>query len=416
MSQQQFKGPLDLDLEFLFHLTDKQSWQTIRDEHVSPELLEDELVRRAYDFQLEHFKASSQLASAAVLEDEFSADGMELGITQVEIQDLIQRLRKRYANNQGRSAILEITRKTINDPTALAKVLLEEGRRLHGILTPRGTNYGADDYDKAIARYHKSVTAGRGPSMGFTELDDYFYGQRGLTFMVGAPKSFKSWFTVKAVLENIRNGTYPYLYSLELPAEETDMRLRCLAADVPYWKYLQHQLDKQDIQAIEEHSEILAQWGRFTIDKPEQGNRSVDQLIGRARDAGADVIFVDQLQYVENRRGVAVGATNDTKDYFEVINDFRDFSDSGPIWCVHQFNRSILNAESMPEIQQIKGSAAVEECCTLALGLWSNKEMRKSNLLELGTLTSRNYGYQTWEAQVRMRTGCAINLIGTKDD
>jgi hypothetical protein len=66
----------------------------------------------------------------------------------------------------------------------------------------------------------------------------------------------------------------------------------------------------------------------------------------------------------------------------------------------------------MPEMQQIKGSAAVEECATLVLGLWANKEMRKSNLIQLGTLTSRNYGHQAWECQMRMRTGCGIDLIG----
>lgn len=408
MNQQGFV--LDLDLELMFHLTDPASYQVLRDEHFSPELIEDSLVKNVYGFVRTHHAEHGTLPTAVVIQEEFKSDGVTLDPPQVVIGDLIHRLRKRYANNQGRTAILELTGKA-SDPSVLAKSMLEEGRRLYNLLTPRGKSFRADDYEKAVTRYHQSVVAGRGPSMGFTEIDDYFYGQRGLTFMVGAPKSFKSWFTIKAVLENIKAGGHPYLYSLELPAEETDMRLRCLAADVPYWKYLQHQLDKQDLQALEEHSEILASYGEVTIDKPQQGDRSVDSLVGRARDAGANVIFVDQLQYVENRRGVAVGATNDTKDYFEVINDFRDFSDDGPIWVVHQFNRSVLNADSMPEMQQIKGSAAVEECSTLALGLWSNKEMRKSNLLHIGTLTARNYGFCTWEAQVRMRTGCAINII-----
>lgn len=414
MNQQAFV--LDLDLELMFHLTSPASWQVLRDEHFSPELLEDDFVKRVYVFTRNHFSEHGVLPTTVVLEEEFKDNGVVFDTPQVVIGDLIHRLRKRYANNQGRQAILAITQKTIGDPTALSKSLLDEGRRLYNLLTPRGKSFCVNDYEKSIAQYHRAVVAGRGPSMGFTELDNYFYGQRGLTFMVGAPKSFKSWFTVKAVLENIKAGGHPYLYSLELPADETDMRLRCLAADVPYWKFLQHQLDKQDLQAIEEHSEILASFGEVTIDKPQQGDRTVDSLIGRARDAGADVIFVDQLQYVENRRGVAVGATNDTKDYFEVINDIRDFSDDGPVWVVHQFNRSVLNADAMPEMQQIKGSAAVEECSTLALGLWSNKEMRKSNLLHIGTLTARNYGFQTWEAQVRMRTGCAINIIDEVDE
>jgi hypothetical protein len=405
---------LDLDQEFVNHLVIPESFQRIREEQLNPVVLEDELARKVYEYQLDHYREHQVIAGAPVLCDSF--DELDIAVVQTAIDDLITRVRSRYARNEGRKAILDITQAHIHDPSSLAGELLEAGRRMHGILTKRGEIFSASDYDKAIQRYHKKVTAGRGSSMGFKELDEHFYGQKGLTFMVGAPKSYKSWFTVKALYENIMAGKHPFLYSLELPAEETDMRLRCLAAKVPYWKYLQNQLDKQDLQDLAESSEILSSFGSFNIEKPPSGNRGVANMVQRARDAGADTIFIDQLQYTENSRGVAVGATNDTKDYFEVINDFRDYSDDGPIWVVHQFNRSILNADEMPQMQQIKGSAAVEECATLALGLWSSKEMRNSNLVQVGTLTSRNYGHAAWQAQVKMRTTCWIELVGRVED
>lgn len=405
---------LDLDQEFVNHLVLPDSFQRIREEQVSPEVLEDELARKVYEYQLDHYREHKAPATVLVLHDSF--DELNISTVETAIDDLIARVRTRYARNEGRKAILDITQAHIHDPNTLTGELLEAGRRMHGILTKRGEIFSASDYDKAIQRYHKKVSSGRGSSMGFKELDEYFYGQKGLTFMVGAPKSYKSWFTVKAIYENILQGKNPFLYSLELPAEETDMRLRCLAAKVPYWKYLQNCLDKSDLTALSESSEILESFGAFNIEKPPTGSRGVQHMVQRARDAGADSIFVDQLQYVENSRGVAVGATNDTKDYFEVINEFRDCSDDGPIWIVHQFNRSILNADEMPQMQQIKGSAAVEECATLALGLWASKEMRNSNLLQIGTLTSRNYGYAAWNAQVKMRTTCWIDLIGRVED
>lgn len=406
---------LDLDYDFIMHLALPASFQVMRDEHISEELLEDDVAIKAYKFQLEHQREHGTPASGSVLEHQFPGD-FYIVTPQSAIGDLIQRLRERYANNKGREAILKVTKEAISDPAMLAHRMLEEGRRLSEILTPRGSAFAADDFEKAMSRYNKRVVTGRGPSLGFDLIDDYFYGQHGLTFMVGAPKSYKSWFTIKAVLKNIEDGKFPYLYSLELPAEETDMRLRCMKAKVPYWKYLQNALDDHDKTAIEESSEILRDWGDFIIDKPRSGDRGVDSLIQRARDRGADSIFVDQLQYVENRSGVALGATNDTKDYFDVINRLRDYSDNGPLWVVHQFNRSILNSDAMPEMQQIKGSSAVEECATLALGLWANKEMRKSNLVQLGTLTSRNYGYAAWEAQVKMRTTTHIELIGRVEE
>lgn len=405
---------LDLDYDFALHLAKPDSFARIRDEQIDPVLLEDDDAKKALAFQLAHQRKHGKPASASVLEHEF--EFLTVDEPQTAIDDLIDRLRHRYARNEGRSAVLAVAQDHLADPTALVGKLMEEGRRLHRLLTKRSETFTGSDYDKAITRYHKNVVAGKGPSMGFKQLDEYFYGQRGLTFMVGAPKSYKSWFTIKAVYENIMAGKHPFLYSLELPAEETDMRLRCMAAKIPYWKYLQGQLDRADTDSLKESSEVLAQFGEFTIEKPTTGDRNVATLVQHARDAGADCIFVDQLQYVENQQGVAVGATNDTKDYFQVINDFRDLSDDGPIWIVHQFNRSIMNSEGMPEMQQIKGSAAVEECATLALGLWASKEMRKSQLIQLGTLTSRNYGYKAWQAQVKMRTACWIDVIGEVDD
>ncbi len=405
---------LDLDYDFILHLAKADSYAVIREEKFSPELLEDQLAKDVLTFQHEHYRKHGKPASASVLEHEF--DSLVVNEPEAAISDLIDRLKHRYARNEGRQAILALTAAHVSDPDRLVGALLDEGRRLHGLLTKRGEVFTASDYDKAVARYHKHVVAGRGPSMGFQQLDDYFYGQRGLTFMVGAPKSYKSWVTVKAVYENIMAGRKPFLYSLELPAEETDMRLRCLAAKVPYWKYLQNILDKDDLEKLKESSEVLEQFGTYSIEKPRSGMRSVASLVQHARDAGADCIFVDQLQYVENHKGVAVGATNDTKDYFQVINDLRDLTDEGPIWVVHQFNRSIMNSDAMPEMQQIKGSAAVEECATLALGLWASKEMRQSNLVQLGTLTSRNYGLKNWQIQVRMRTSTWIDLIGEVED
>lgn len=403
---------LDLDYDFVCHLAITESFTVIRNEKVSSELLEDADARGVYDFQLAHYRQHGKPATGSVIEHEF--DQVSLQEPEASIGDLIDRLRERYARNEGRQSILNLTSQHANSPTDLASALMTEGKRLYEILIPRGEVFEADDYDKAIARYHKSVVQGRGASLGFDELDDFFYGQHGLTFMVGAPKSYKSWFTIQAVLKNIMDDKFPILYSLELPAEETDMRLRCLAAKIPYSRYLKHQLDKSDLQQLEEWAEILAE-KRYRVEKPPQGARSVGYLVSHARDAGASSIFIDQLQYVETPAGprsVAIGATNDTKDYFQAINELRDLSDDGPIWVVHQFNRSVMSADKMPDMQQIKGSAAVEECATLALGLWSNAEMRKSNVIQIGTLASRNTGYKAWEVQILMRTTCGMLLQG----
>jgi replicative DNA helicase len=294
--------------------------------------------------------------------------------------------------------------------------MMRQGRSLADLTLKRGEVFGTGDYHRAMNLYNQRVLQGRGPSIGYKELDDHFNGLVGVTFLMAPPKTYKSWVTINAVLENAMQGGFPYLYSLELPAEETDFRLRCMAAGVPYWKYLKRCLTPDDLERINTASSGLDESGVYRIEKPGPGERGVDRMVDRALNAGASVIFIDQLQYMETRKGVNLGSANNTGDYWEVCNDLRDYSDEIPIFVVHQFNRSVMSAKEMPEMQQAKGSSAIEETATLALGLWANKEMRKNNTVHLGTLASRNYGYGTWEVGVQLSYGCALNMIGLVDD
>lgn len=408
---------LDLDWDLVCHLADPDSVLYLRAEYIQPELIEDFQLRAVYEWQMDHLRQHGKPATGSVLEAEF--DGT-LGKAEVVIEapqtavaDLVDRLRQRYGRNEGQEIVRNLAKVAANDPAAIGKELVNEGRKLALRLTPKGEAFGQDDHDRAMLEYDRLVTIGRGPSLGFKDLDDYFYGQLGLTFLVGAPKSMKSWFTLQAFYENIMAGKFPLLYSLELPAFETDMRLRCLAAKVPYWRFTKRQLTPVDRKALEDASEILADWGNYRIEKPPRGERNVQSLIEKGRDMGSDCIFIDQLQYVENYKKRSLGGMNETGEYWEAINELRDMSDEGPIYVVHQFNRSVMNAEKMPEVQQAKGSSGIEECATLALGLWGTREMKKSGIVHVGTLVSRNYEYETWEANVNLKTGLSLEIVGT---
>jgi hypothetical protein len=189
-----------------------------------------------------------------------------------------------------------------------------------------------------------------------------------------------------------------------------------MSANVPYWKYLHRKLDNEDREKLRKASEIMDENGSYRIEKPKVGERSVTQMIERAINAGADAVFLDQLQYVESN-GESLGALNNTGDYFNVVNELRNYSDVIPIFVVHQFNRSVMSSKEMPEMQQGKGSSAIEEVATLALGLWANKEMRANNVVQLGTLASRNYSYKAWDVEVQLSRGTSFTIMGeTQED
>jgi hypothetical protein len=185
-----------------------------------------------------------------------------------------------------------------------------------------------------------------------------------------------------------------------------------MAAGIPWWKYLKGALSKNDREVLTDVSEAMTDAGLYHVYHPEHGERQIDMMIETAKQMDAEVLFLDQLQYVETATGRSVGAKNDTGDYWEVCNRLRDLSDEIPIWVVHQFNRTVQSAEEMPVMQQIKGSAAIEETATTALGLWANKDMRSSNVVQMGTLASRNYEWLTWAFNVNFNRDCSIDYAG----
>lgn len=407
---------LDLDEELLSHLPNEDSWIILQGEDFDPALIEDEEVAEIYQWQRNHKREHGRLATASVLADEFDIDFAK---PETSIGDLLDRMRLRFMRNGGRDRLREIAEQTRKgDPLEVPGMLLKAGRELSYLLAKRGEIFGTGDYERAMHRYEQKASAGPGASFGYPELDRFYNGMRGLAMLLGYKKSLKSWNMLQSLAINVQDGRYPWLFSLELPAEETDMRFRFLLSDVPWWKYIHNALSIQDKRKIREISELIDGLGLYKIAKPPKGSRSIDRMVGQARDAGAGVVLIDQLQYIENSKGISLGRANDTGEYFGVLDEARDLSDSGPLYIAHQFGRQAAFAEEMPDISMAKGSSSIEEVATVALGLWSNKDMRRSGLMQIGELIGRNTANlnQKWEIKVEMNNGCHFDIVREIDD
>lgn len=399
---------LDLDEELLSHLALAESIKVLRDEEVSEELIEDDFVREVFRWQFDHIHENKQPATPSVLADEFD---LELTDPLTAPLDLVDRLRDRYMTNHAREHMEKLSKAYKEDPYKLVEVMPQVSRELLRVVGPRGESYGTGDLDRAMDRYDESVLRGPGPSFGFDEVDTHFHGIRNMVFYIASPKTYKSWMGVNALVSNVQLERRVELASLELPADESDMRVRCLAAGVPYWRYIHNALGLDDRDALKEVSEILDDMGIYRCFKPAPNHRSIGEMVDHAMDNEADLLIIDQLQYVETSNGKQLGA-GDHRDYWAVLNEARDLSDHLPLLIIHQFNRTVMFADKMPEMQQAKGAAAIEETATLALGLWANKDMRRSNVVELGTLAARNHTYQSWEIGIELSRGCDFELLG----
>jgi hypothetical protein len=225
---------IDLDEELLSHLAIPESVQALWDEKVKDELILDGFVKEVYDWQFAHVREHTKPATASVLAEEFDLD---LDEPLTAVGDLIERLRDRWVRNNARDYMEKIGDSYKEDPALVPAVLVEVAREFQDKIGKRGEAYGTGDYERAMHRYDEMVLRGPGPSFGFKEIDEHFHGLRGVTFGIAPPKTYKSWiFGANTLVENIMLGRNTWLYSLELPADETDMRVRCLAAGIPYWR------------------------------------------------------------------------------------------------------------------------------------------------------------------------------------
>ncbi len=398
---------IDLDEELLFHLAEPDSWRVLNREEVTDALITDPLVGRIFNWQRDYSRRHREIAPRVVLEDEFNIAWQK---PEVPIEDLIDRLRARYARNQQQDRLKDIIRLQGNDPEAVPAAMMRYGRELQSVVGRRGEVFSSEDVEQALYLYHQQMLKGANLSLGFPLVNDYFYGVRGLVSVIGAPKSGKSWVMIQILLDNVLAGRSVDLYSLELPSFEADMRLRCLAANIPFWKFLRNALTPEDTEKLRLVSEALTESGRYRVIKTPSGQRGVDYLLHNSMDAETDVVLIDQLQYVEADDGINLGSHNQTGMYWNVLNKMRDYSDEIPIVYAHQFNRTAQNSDSMPSMEQAKGSGAIEETATLALGLWSDKDMRRLGLLEIAVLCARNHEYAAWEIQFERKRGCSLEV------
>ena len=412
---------IDLDDEIIFHMALPESVTFLRTEDLSTDLIFDDFAREVYGFQMNHVKEHGIAATPEVLCDEFDGFNdtpiLELYDPVTAVGDLLMRLRERFVRYTGKGIVSDLADLCIEHPLEVANRLLVEGRKLSTLVTGKGEVYGTGDFDRAWDGYEALAEQGQGPSLGYDEIDEHFAGMLGLTYLVATRKSYKSWITLNTVLQNVMQGKKCKLYPLELPAFETYWRFICLASDIPYWKFHKRALMPTDRAHMKETIEFIDDHGLFQIEKPDTRARGVQRMMESALNDGMDAVFIDQLQYVENQKGYTVGSQNDTGVYWEVCDDFRNYSDKVPIGSsINSIDPSCITWTNFPAHSKERARLAIEETATLELGLWCNKPMRTAGALQIGTLESRNHDHKHWHLQVDLSHGCSFTMIGEYEE
>lgn len=402
----------DLDRRLVGHLTSPQSIAEVFSLGLRMELFEEPLCAAVYDFSLSYWLRSGMetAPTASVLEHEFP--GLHVETPEETPEWLVQKVQQRYATNHLQDMLRQAATASFDDPVGTLRTLYATAYDAAEAVTPRLSRVNmANSVEDRRRRYgqREDRPGGIGLPYGIPELDEHTGGNMpGELAVIGAySKTGKSFWLCNVAVHLRRQGYTPMLFTLEMSIQEMEERIDALWSGVSYNRLVHARLtpeERQDLHAAQDRM------GDILVEAPEEGERTVTQLINRARQAGADYVLIDQLSFVEP----PPGRYRTTKDEYRAImkamkNELRRTGKEIPALLAVQLNRESLNEPV--QLKHFADASDVERFCDLALALERNKEERTNHVMRLHILGGRRTEMKSWLLGWELQRESRIRVI-----
>lgn len=205
----------------------------------------------------------------------------------------------------------------------------------------------------------------------------------------------------------VGQGYRPLVYTLEMSLKECEDRLDCMFSGVSYDRLIHGRLNPSEVSTLHEGQERLKELGGIQIERPEEGDRTVTALVNRARQYGADWLFIDQLSHMEP--GVK---TQTLKEHHGTIvkqlkNEVSRSGQEIPCLLAAQLRRG----DDVITMESFANAAEVEREVDIALGLHRTQDMRERGLMGLEILGSRRSDNGMWELLWELSNKTEIRIL-----
>jgi replicative DNA helicase len=285
---------------------------------------------------------------------------------------------------------------------ALEKMSKMSWEITQAITNRRSLSDMSENADDRLNRYIERATfdgSVRGAPLGLPEIDNHIYGilPSEVAYLVGWTGTGKSWFLANAAISALKAGWTPYLVTLELSRKDIEDRIDCLASGVPYTALTRGELDKEQVDALKRAQEWLGDTGSLFVDHPPMEERTVQSIINRARQRGANYLLLDQLSFIqprtnrhERRDQVIAEITNDIKT--EVSEEESKFLS---VVVAAQFNREMAKS-GKASLEKIGLSSNIEQVADHAFAIVRTEEMAVNNAMLFQTMKHRRGAPKHW--------------------
>lgn len=381
----------DLERKLLARLDNVEAVAEVWDVGVRGELFEEPLYQAVFNFIVEYWQKSARTAAptAWVLEQEYPGYSVT-DDAQEETGYLADLLKRRYTTNAVQNMLRAATETMHADPVGTLKVLHASAFAASESVALRVTRENmADTIAERRAEYAEveQYPQGMGVPYGLDLFDLHTGGllPGELAVLVARPKTGKTMWGLNATSSMVRKGYRPIVFSLEMSLKEIRRRLDAIFSGVSYNRLLHGQLTIPEMKRLYEAQEELASLGGIQIEKPEEGDRTVAALLARARQYGANWVFIDQLTKMESTH-----KAKDLKDHHGTIikslkNEIGRAGQEIPCLLAHQARRGDeeLTMESLANATEVEAEADI------IIGLHRNKHLRSNHMMAMDILGTR---------------------------
>jgi len=393
----------DLELALLGKLVDADSVLACWDQGLRAEVLEDPFHQEIFSFVIEYWMREGMALAPTeqVVRYEFST--YEPQRTEESLTWLIDKLKTRYVTNRLQELMRSAAGTSVDDPVSSLETLYIGSWEAKQVTAPRHNRVNvATTIDSRRRRYseRQQQQSLSGAPLGLAEVDEHTNGTLPgeLAVVAGYAKTGKSFTLVNAAVQARKAGYTPCLFTLEQAIPEFEDRIDCLASGVGYGKMQRGELTMTEVRRLHTTQEEMAAFGPLHLERPGRGERSVVNLVNRARQIGSDYLIIDQLSWLET-----AGRYRERRDeYRELIYDLKEEisrASSGELPCLMavQYNRQAVSTRGeRGGLHNIANAADIEQAVDIAYGLWRNRETRANNSMVLDVLGSRRSDVQSW--------------------
>lgn len=205
----------------------------------------------------------------------------------------------------------------------------------------------------------------------------------------------------------VKQGYRPLIFTLEMSLKECEDRLDCMYSGVSYDRLIHGRLSPSEVLQLHKGQEELKEVGGIQIERPEEGDRTVMALISRARQYGADWVFIDQLSHMEP--GVKVQTLKEHHGTLvkQLKNEISRSGQEIPCLLAAQLRRG----DEVITMESFANASEIEREVDMALGLHRNQNMRDNSLMSLEILGSRRSDNGVWELFWELQHKTEIRIL-----